>query len=118
MFKRDPSLYITAIAAVLGVGVSLGLRGLDAHQAGAIMAVITAAGGVWTAVHTRPVAPSLFTAFLGALALLLAAYQVDISQEVLSAVQVAVSSLVGILTWQSVSPKDSAFMALAGKPGR
>ena len=101
---RDPSLYIAALAAVLGVGVSLGLPGLSAHQAAAIMAVITALGGVWTAVHTRPIAPSLFTGVLGAGALALAAYTIDIPQATLAAVQVAVSSLVGILTWQSVSP--------------
>jgi hypothetical protein len=104
---RDPSLYIAALAAILGVGVSLGLPGLDAHQAAAIMAVITAGGGAWTAVHTRPIAPSLFTGVLGAGALLLAAYTIDIPQATLAAVQVAVSSLVGILTWQSVSPTSS-----------
>lgn len=120
VFKRDPSLYISAIAAILGVGVSLGLRGLDAHQAAAIMAVITAAGGAWTAVHTRPVAPSLFTGLLGAGALLAAAYTIDIPQDTLAAVQVAVSSLVGILTWQSVSPTASVaqFASVARPDGR
>lgn len=107
MFKRDPSIYIAAIAAVLGVFVSLGLKGLSAEQAALIMATITAAGGVWTAFHTRPIPPSIFTSFLGAAALLLAAYDLNVSQEFLAAVQVAVSSLVGILTWQSVSPTAS-----------
>ena len=107
MFKKDPSLYIAAIAAVLGVFVSLGLPFLSSVQAAAIMAVITAAGGVWTAFHTRPIAPTIFTSFIGAAALFLAAYNLNISQETLSAVQAAVSAIVGILTWQSVSPTGS-----------
>ncbi len=119
MFKKDPSLYIAAIAAVLGVIVSLGFKGLSAEQAGLIMGAITAAGGVWTAIHTRPVPPTLFTSFLGAVALVLVSYGFDrITPDILAAVQVAVSSLVGILTWQSVSPTGSPALALSGKPGR
>jgi hypothetical protein len=107
MFKRDPSLYIAAIAAILGVFVSLGFKSLTAEQAGLIMGAITAAGGVWTAIHTRPIPPSIFTSFLGAGALVLVSYGFNLSPDVLAAVQVAVSSLVGILTWQSVSPTGS-----------
>ncbi len=107
MFKKDPSLYIAAIAAVLGVIVSLGFRGLTGEHAGLIMGAITAAGGVWTAFHTRPIPPSIFTSFLGAGALVLVSYGFNISPDVLASIQVAVSSLVGILTWQSVSPAGS-----------
>jgi len=94
IFGREPTLYIQALSALLGVAVTFGLPGLSATQAAAIVAVLTAATTAVNAALVRPVAPAAFTGLVTALAVLVAAYGLDVSQETVGAVQVAV---VGVL---------------------
>lgn len=101
---REPALWIAAIAAVLGIGVTFGLDGLSAGQAAAIVVALNAAAAVWAALLVRPIAPAVFTGAVSAGAALLAAYGLHVSQETVGAVNVAVLAVLGLLTRGQVSP--------------
>ncbi|GLY21711.1 hypothetical protein [Micromonospora sp. NBRC 101691] len=104
VFGREPTLYIQAISALLGVFVTFGLPGLSATQAAAIVAVLSAVLAAVNAAMVRPVAPAAFTGLVTALAVLVAAYGLDVSQETVGAVQVAVVGVLALLTRTQVSP--------------
>lgn len=96
IFGRDPALWLALIGAALTWGVSLGLDWLNAGQATAIMAALTA---VVVAVFTRPIAPSLFVGALSAGAALFGEYQLhwsDASVTGLGGIILAGFALVGI----------------------
>lgn len=107
IFGREPSLWIAAIGAVLGVGVGFGLDSLSAGQAAWIVAVLNAALGVFNAIKVRPISPVAFTYLGTALFSLLAAYGLDFSQEAIGAVNFAVLAVVGLLVRGQVSPDDA-----------
>jgi hypothetical protein len=104
LWGREPALWIAALAALLGIGVTLGLPFLSPGQAAAIVAVLNAAAAVWMAVLTRPIAPAAFTGATAAAAALLAAYGLHLPQETVGAVNVAVLAVLALLTRGQVSP--------------
>jgi hypothetical protein len=104
VFGREPALWISAIAALLGVLVGFGFSGLTGHMAAAIIAVVNAAFGVWIAVRTRPVSPAVFTTLATAGFALLAAYGFDAGQQQIATVNVLVLAMAAFLTRQQVSP--------------
>lgn len=63
-FGREPALWLQTIGALLAVGVGFAIPGLNDAMAAAIMGVLTAAFGVWTAFSVRPVAPTLWTSLI------------------------------------------------------
>ncbi len=101
---REPTLVIQAISALLGVFVTFGLPGLSATQAAAIVAVLTAVTTAINAAMVRPIAPAAFTGLVTAIAVLVAAYGLEVSQETVGAVQVAVVGVLALLTRTQVSP--------------
>jgi len=115
LFGREPALYIAAIAAILGIAVTLGIDGLSATQAAAIVAVLNAAAAVWTAMLVRPIAPAAFTGLVSAAAALLAAYGLDVSQETVGAINGAVLAVLALLTRGQVSPARNVDPAVLGK---
>lgn len=115
LFGREPALWIAALAALLGIGVTLGLDGLSATQAAAIVAVLNAAAAVWTALKVRPVAPAAFTGAVSAGAALLVAYGLDVSQETVGAINVAVLAVLSLLTRGQVSPAGRIDPAVLGQ---
>ncbi|MEU5946325.1 hypothetical protein ABZ793_12275 [Micromonospora sp. NPDC047465] len=104
IFGREPTLYIQALSALLGVFVTFGLPGLSATQAAAIVAALTAVTTAVNAAMVRPVAPAAFTGVVTALAVLVAAYGLEVSQETVGAVQVAVVGVLALLTRTQVTP--------------
>ncbi|MEU4777457.1 hypothetical protein [Micromonospora sp. NPDC023633] len=104
IFGREPTLYIQALSALLGVFVTFGLPGLSATQAAAIVAVLSALLAAVNAAMVRPVAPAAFAGLVTALAVLVAAYGMDVSQETVGAVQVAVVGVLALLTRTQVTP--------------
>lgn len=107
IFGREPTLAIQALSALLGVAVTFGLPNLSATQAAAIVAVMSGVLAVVNAVAVRPVAPAAFTGLVTAVAVLVAAYGLEVSQETVGAVQVAVVGVLALLTRAQVSPADS-----------
>ena len=103
VFGREPALIIAAIAGALNLGVTFKL-GISNEQAGAIVAVITAAAGVLTAMATRPIAPAAFKTLVTAGAALLSAYGFHLSPEQTGTVTTLVLAVLAMLTRAQVTP--------------
>lgn len=104
IFGREPTLILQSISALLAVVVTFGLPGLSATQAALIVAALSAAVGVVNAVLVRPIAPAAFTGLVAALAALVAGYGLDVAQQTVGAVQVAVVAVLALITRNQVSP--------------
>lgn len=117
LFGKEPALIIATVGALVNWLVTLELGWLDAGQAAAIVALLTA---VLTAVTTRPIAPALFVGVLTAGAALFAEYGLhwsDASVTGLSSLLIAALALFGIR--DQVTPKaDPAPTAPASGPVR
>jgi hypothetical protein len=87
IFGREPALWLALAGAVLTWAAGLGLDFLSAGQATAITTAVT---GIVIAFTTRPIAPALFVAAVGAVASLFAEYQLHWSDA-------AVTGLAGII---------------------
>ena len=103
VFGREPALIIAAIAGALNLGVTFKL-GISSEQAGAIVAVITAAAGVLTAMATRPIAPAVFKTLVTASAALLSAFGFNLTPEQTGAVTTLVLMVLAMLTRAQVTP--------------
>ncbi|GAB3856523.1 hypothetical protein GCM10029963_53040 [Micromonospora andamanensis] len=104
IFGREPTLWIQALSAMLGVLVTFGVPGLSATQAAAIVAAVSAVFAAINAALVRPVAPAAFTGLVTAFAVLVAAYGLDVSQETVGAVQLTVVAVLALLTRTQVTP--------------
>jgi hypothetical protein len=104
IFGRDPALWLTCIGTLLGLGVAFNIEGLSAEQSAAVQALIVAAATAVQALLVRPVAPTVFAGVVTAGAVLLAAYGLDVGQERLGAVQLAVAAVVGLLVRAQSTP--------------
>ncbi len=83
LFKREPALIIAAVGAVVTMLVALKVPGVDA---GAGTAITTFAAACIIAATTRPWSPALFTGIVAAGASLFAAYGLNVSEEVVTAI--------------------------------
>lgn len=112
---REPALWIAAITAGLGVLVTLGLDGLSAEQAAAIVAVLNAAAAIWLALLVRPIAPAVFSGAVSAGAALLLAYGLPVPPETVGAVNLVVLTVLSLLTRGQVSPATQVDPAVLGQ---
>jgi hypothetical protein len=103
-FRFEPAILIQTISAGLALLVTFGIPGLSADQAALIVATVAAILGVVTALKVRPIAPAIFTTLITAGAALLTGYGLDLSQEMIGAVQVFVVAVMTMLTRGQVSP--------------
>ncbi|MCX5522575.1 hypothetical protein OG342_06820 [Streptomyces bobili] len=114
IFGREPVVVLNALAAVLGLVVSLGVTSLTAEQAGVIVAAVSAVLGAIAAAMTRPVAPQAFTALVAAGATAVAAFGYEVSQETIGAINVLVLAGLTLLTRAQVTPSKPAPTGPAG----
>lgn len=108
IFGREPALWLAAIQAALTILVGFGFSWLSADQAALWMVAINAVFGTITAFMTRPVAPTVFTHLLAVVATLLAAYGLDLSQELVASVNGLVIAVVMLITRAEISPAEDA----------
>jgi uncharacterized membrane protein len=106
LFGREPTLWIQAVSALLGIIVAFGMDWLTGDQAAAITAVVSAGFGALNAMVVRPIAPAAFTGLVAAAATLLAAFGLDFNQEQVGMVQVAVLAVLSLITRNQVTPKN------------
>jgi len=95
-FGREPALWIQTLGQLLALAAGFGLP-LSDELSGSIVAVVTAAFGVWTAWKVRPMAPTIWTSLIVAGAGLVAALGYQVSSErvaLLTAAAVAVMTLI------------------------
>jgi hypothetical protein len=104
VFGREPTAWLQALSALLAVLVTFGWDGLSATQAALIVAALSAGIGVVNALAVRPIAPAAFTGFVAAGAALLTGYGLDLSQELVGSVQVAVVTLLALVLRSQVTP--------------
>jgi len=121
LFGREPSLWITAIGSLLSLVAGFGLDWLTPEQAALAVVVLNAVLGVVNAVLVRPVSPVAFTYLVGAVAALVAAYGVEVSQSVVGAVNATVLAVLALLLRGQVSPTpkpDEAVQLLRAEQAR
>jgi uncharacterized protein (DUF697 family) len=104
IFGREPTLVISAAASLLSLVAGFGMDWLTPGQAAAIVVVLNAILGVVNALAVRPVAPAAFTYAVGAVATLVAAYGVHVSQSKVGLVNAAVLAVLALLLRGNVTP--------------
>jgi hypothetical protein len=104
LFGREPSLWIASIGTVLSLIAGFGLDWLTPEQAAIVVVVLNAILGVVNAVLVRPVAPAAFTYLVAAVATLVGAYGVEVSQSTVALINGAVLSVLALLLRGNVSP--------------
>lgn len=103
IFGREPALWLGVIGAVLVALSSFGVPYLNAGQAAAIVALLTAGVTAWA---TRPVAPALFTGVITAASALVAEYGLHFSDVQVAGVTGTVLAVLALLGVRSqVEPK-------------
>jgi hypothetical protein len=108
VFGREPTVWLAAISGLLSIVVTFGWDGLSAEQASLIVLGINAVFGAWAAWETRPIVPQVFTYAVTSLFAVGAAYGLDVSQETVGAINVALVAVLALLTRSQVSPVDTA----------
>lgn len=103
LFGREPALILGVLSAALSLLVTLGI-GLTSDQAGAIVAVVSAAFAVATAVLTRPIAPAAFTGLVTVVAVLLSAFHFGVAPATVGSINAVVLATLVLLTRGQVSP--------------
>ena len=108
LFGRQPALAMAIITSAILLLSTMGFHWLSGDQAGLVVAAITAAGGAATAFMTRPIAPSAFTALVGALAAVATAYGLHLTPEQVAGINSVVISVLAYYTYGNVSPIETA----------
>jgi hypothetical protein len=104
-FGRDPALVAQLIVGVLSFVVSLGaFAWLNDTVVGAVQAVLVAAAGAWTALHVRPIQPTLFASLIAALGVLAVTLGFDVRQEVLGGAGMLIAAAIALLTRPQQNP--------------
>ena len=101
---REPALWLAAIQAALALLVGFGFDWLSAEQAALWMVAVNAALGTVTAFLTRPVAPTIFTHVLAAVVGLVAAYGLDLNQELVAGLNGLIITIVMLISRAEISP--------------
>jgi len=101
---REPTLWIAVTTAFVNFLVGFNLDYLSSVQAAWICTVINAIGAILVAMSTRPIAPNVYTYALSAVAGLLGAYGLDLSQGMVTSTQSFVLVLFALVSRSQVSP--------------
>lgn len=106
VLQYEPAVLAWAING--GIALVIGnLTHLSTGQAGAITVVTSALAMIYTAARTRPVAVSVITGALATIATAVGYFGLHLDPTVVAAVVSIVSTLLGLLTRQNVTPKAS-----------
>lgn len=106
--RREPALWLATLQAGLAALVGFKLDWLTAEQAALWVSFANVAIGAVVAWRTRPVAPSLYTTAFTVAVTLLAAYGLDVNQEMVGTINLAIISIVTLLARGQISPEEDA----------
>lgn len=108
--RREPALIIGALGALLALLATLPqvAERLPEGWDGALVVVITAAAGAWTAARTRPLAPTAFTYLATVIVQALALWNFDVPAATVGAVNVAIVAVVALIRGQITPTSDPA----------
>lgn len=105
VFGREPVVILNAVQAVLLVGVALSIPYITDVSVPLIVAFIGAGLSAVQAVYVRPIAPAAFTGVVTAAAPLLMFFGLDVSEEMVVAVNGAIVGVMTLVIRHEVSPK-------------
>jgi hypothetical protein len=116
--RREPALWLATLQALLAALVGFKFDWLSAEQAALWVSLINVAIGAVMAWRTRPIAPSLYTTAFSVGVTLLAAYGLDVTQEMVGFINMAIVSVVTFLARGQISPEEDAHKTgvLGSKP--
>lgn len=103
VFGREPALWIGAVSVALTLLVSFGLPLSDGQNA-AVLAVLTAGAGLFTAWAVKPVSPALFLDLAKAALVLVAAFGLDLTAGQQGAILAAATTVLALVLRQQVTP--------------
>ncbi len=104
--KREPSLIIATIGAILSAVAAFGLDFLTPTQAAIAVTALNAGLAAWNAIKVRPFQPAVFTYLITSLATLAAAYGFELSQSQVAGVNGAFLAILALLLRVNVSPVE------------
>lgn len=111
--KREPALWLNSLAGVLGLAVTFNVGGLDADEAGWIVAGASAILGAIAAALTRPIAVQAFTTAVATIASAVAAFGYEAAPTHVAGINAFILSLLMFVTRGQVTP---AVPAAPSKP--
>jgi hypothetical protein len=111
IFGREPALWLNSLAAVLGLAVTFNVGGLDAEEAGWIVAGCSAILGAIAAALTRPIAVQAFTTAVATIASGVAAFGYEAAPTHVAAINGFVLAVLMFVTRGQVTPATPALTA-------
>lgn len=107
----EPALTVNVIASMLALLVTFKWHGLTEANAAAIVAVLVAGGNVLTAFAVRPIAPPVFTAFVGAAVELVGTYGFTVPIDTVTAIDGVVVTVLALIFRNQVTPTSRTLAA-------
>lgn len=105
---REPALWLAVLQGFLAVVVGFQWDALNAEQAALWLAATNALIMVVMAWATRPIAPTIFTNAFSIIATLLAAYGLNLGQEMVGSINLAIMAVVVLIARGEISPTPYA----------
>jgi hypothetical protein len=104
IWGREPALWLNSLAGVLGLAVTFNVGGLDADEAGWIVAGCSAVLGAIAAALTRPIAVQAFTTAVATIASGVAAFGYEAAPTHVAAINGFVLAVLMFVTRGQVTP--------------
>ena len=104
IFGREPAAFIGLISGLLSLLLSLNLLGLTNESVGLLMAVVTAAFGVYTAWKTKDTMLGVIVGFVNATFAMVAGFGFELSPDTTAAAIAIVTVLVGFFQRTQTTP--------------
>ena len=105
---REPSLWLTAVAATLALLASFNIPGLSPEQAALIVVGLNAVLGVVNALLVRPVSPAAFTYLVASAFSVAGAYGFEFTEEQVGLTNMVVLGILALALRGQVSPQPTA----------
>jgi hypothetical protein len=105
---REPTLWLAVISSILAIAGTFGLGFLNGQQAALFVVVINGAFAAINAYAVRPISPVAFTYFIGSAIALMAAYGLNVNEQTVVMINLAVVPMLALLSRVQVSPVESA----------
>lgn len=117
IFGREPAVYGGLVEVVLTLMLVFGVDGLSKQSIGLIMAVVSAALGLYTAWVTKDTLLGVAIGLLKAAFALLAGYGLELTQDQTGAIIAAVAVLLSVFQRTQTSPLAAPSMRTGLSPG-
>lgn len=108
IFGREPTLWVAGLNAVIMIVGTIGLKLINADQAGLFVVVVNALFACVNAFAVRPISPVTFTYAIGSIVALFGSYGAHLPAETVAQINAAVIPALALLTRGQVTPANTA----------